>query len=110
MRVSFDRHEMRRDRRYPMPQLHLMIEGAEYLVTNWSLGGFLIAGVGAALEVGLVVTGTMRFADTKWAPFRAEVVRFEAETGLLAARFQELSDSAFDLLDRALVRKIGRRG
>src|SRR5689334_6385392 len=110
MRISFNRREMRRDRRYPLPQLTLAIDGAEYVATNWSLGGFLLPAGTMQPEIGAVLRGTMRFRDGKAAEFLAEIVRIEGDPPLIGARFQELSDSAFDLLDRALGRRMKPAG
>jgi hypothetical protein len=110
MRISFDRHEMRRDRRYPLPQLTLTIDGTEYAAANWSLGGFLLPAGMLQPSIGSILVGAMRFHDGRAVEFRAEVVRVEADPVLVGARFQELSDEAFTLLDRALGRKMAPPG
>ena len=91
IRTSFDRHEERRDRRYPVPPLFIRIAGAEYTTANWSLGGFLIKGFSGSLEVDAPVAGEMRFVDQVNAfPFIGRVVRLgEPEPGELAVEFTE---------------------
>ena len=36
-RVSYDRREERRDKRYPLPALVITIDGELYETVNWSL-------------------------------------------------------------------------
>jgi hypothetical protein len=110
-RVSFDRSESRRDRRYPLPTLHLLLTGREYSTANWSLGGFLLTDYDGAALVGEMLVGEMRFESTALVTFKAEIVRVGPEPGQIGARFQELSDATFDFLDRCISRRMfGRSG
>lgn len=108
-RTSFSRPEARRDRRYPMPTLGVTLGARELWTTNWSLGGFMLHDFAMPVEVGSVVEGTMRFDGSPTVPFKAEVVRVGPAPGEIGARFRELEDDAFDLLDRAISRRLFRR-
>jgi hypothetical protein len=109
-RTSFDQPEARRDRRYPLPTLYLVIGEAEYSTANWSLGGFLLLEYDRPAAPGDVLHGFMRFEGTDAVPFNAEIVRIGPEPGQVGARFRELGDPAFDLLDRRLSRRLFGRG
>lgn len=110
IRISFDRREDRRDRRYPLPPLGVAIDGVEYVTVNWSLGGFLLSGFDAPAEAGHPVAGKLRIdkhADA--AEFKGVVVRVnEPEPGNLAVQFVELDDCTMTLLDRAIARRLFR--
>jgi hypothetical protein len=108
VRTSIDSREARRDRRYPLPTLFLTIADIEHASANWSLGGFMIQDFQGPIAVGAVLHGTMRFDGSPRALFRAEVVRVGPGEGEFGARFRELDDDAFDLLDRAISRKLFR--
>jgi hypothetical protein len=107
-RTSFDRAEARRDRRYPMPALFVTIGGHEHITANWSLGGFMLVDYAQPVEPGAVLEGEIRFDGTRSAPFKAEVMRVGPASGEIGARFRELADAAFDLLDRGVSRKLFR--
>jgi hypothetical protein len=108
IRTSYDRSEARRDHRYPRPTLFLLVGDRHYVCANWSLGGFLLRDYAGAATVGAIIAGEMRFEGTGAAPFKAEAVRVGPQPGILAARFRELEDAAFDLLDRGISRKLFR--
>jgi PilZ domain-containing protein len=110
-RTSYDRSEARRDRRYPLPTLIVVIDGKEHPSVNWSLGGFMLVGYEAELTVGAVLTGEFRFDDSHSVPFTADVMRVGPAEGEVGARFRELADPAFSLLERGIRRKLfGPRG
>jgi hypothetical protein len=111
VRVSYDRHEGRRDRRYPLPLLTIVIDEVEYVTTNWSLGGFLLAAYTVRAHPGQKLSGILRLHDhVEPNAFDAVVVRIdEPGPGNLAAQFVELPDRTVTLLDRAIARRLFRR-
>ena len=114
VRTSYDRSEGRRDRRYPLPQLVVLIDGKEYTTINWSLGGFLIGSFAQRLAIGAPVVGRLRITGEK-APLRfsGSVVRIdEPDPGCLAVQFNELDEGGIEMLDRCIARRMfrGRSG
>jgi hypothetical protein len=111
IRVSYDRQEDRRDRRYPLPPLTVSIGDANYVTVNWSLGGFLLAGFTGSVAVGQKLSGELRVQDrAEPVEFSAMVVRVdEPGPGNLAAQFVDLDDRTVTLLDRAIARRLFRR-
>jgi hypothetical protein len=107
-RTSYDKPDARRDRRYPIPMLRLKIGDTEYGSGNWSLGGFMLLDYAAPVRPGAILEGELRFEGTHSARFVAEVMRVGPADGEIGARFRELGDAAFDLLDRALIRRLFR--
>jgi hypothetical protein len=107
-RTNFDRQEHRRDRRYALPPLTVVIDGREFISDNWSLGGFQITG-DLKLVLGAVVSGTLHIDGSDGFGFTAEVVRKEADTGALGFHFHELTPLAMTKLDRALARRLVSR-
>ncbi|HVA12008.1 MAG TPA: PilZ domain-containing protein [Stellaceae bacterium] len=107
IRTNFDRHEARRDRRYPLPAIVVTLASGEFATANWSLGGFLLAS-GPELAIGSVVTGNLVLADTcQTHDFSAELVRRDADgTGF---RFVELSIDLVGALDRAIAGRMFRK-
>jgi hypothetical protein len=110
IRTNFDRHEVRRDRRYPLPPLVIAIDGVEYSTVNWSLGGFLISGFNKDAEHGKKLTGTLCLLDRPESiDFAGTVVRIdEPEPGLLAVQFTDLGDRGMSILDRIIARRLFR--
>jgi hypothetical protein len=107
-RTNFDRQEQRRDRRYALPPLTIVIGGEKYASDNWSLGGFQITG-DLPVVLGAMVTGSLHIDGSDGFDFTAELVRKEAETGSLGFRFHELTPLAITRLDRALARRLVSR-
>jgi hypothetical protein len=107
-RTNFDRQEQRRDRRYALPPLTIVIGRETYASDNWSLGGFQITG-DLPVVLGAMVTGTLHIDGSDGFDFTAEVVRKEADTGSLGFRFHELTPLAITRLDRALARRLVSR-
>ena len=107
VRINFDRHEARRDRRYPLPPITVTLASGAYTTSNWSLGGFLLL---ARLEfpLGAAIAGqaTMPDASTIHA-FSAEVVRCDA--GGTGFRFLEPSAELVGALDRAIANRLFRK-
>jgi hypothetical protein len=108
VRTSFDREEKRRDRRHPLPTMVVTVDGVEYRSVNWSFGGILLGGFARPIAVGDTIKGSLHFPDLPdAAPFAAEVVRRDEAAQEIAARFRELSERGFNLLDRAVARRLG---
>jgi hypothetical protein len=107
-RTNFDRQESRRDRRYALPPLTVVIGDQDYATDNWSLGGFQLT-ASLPLAVGDVVTGSLRLSEGDAFAFAATVVRKDEPAGTLGFRFQDLSPLAVTMLDRALARRLGPR-
>lgn len=107
LRINFDRHESRRDRRYPLPPITLTLASGAYTTSNWSLGGFLLPpGIEAVLGAAVSGMATMPDGGTTHA-FSAEVVRREADgTGF---RFIAPSDELVGALDRAIANRLFRK-
>ncbi|HUH85468.1 MAG TPA: PilZ domain-containing protein [Stellaceae bacterium] len=102
-RTNFDRQESRRDRRYALPSLLVVIGEQEYISDNWSLGGFVLSAK-LPLHVGAVVTGILHIDRHGGVGFEAQVVR--KEEAILGFRFQNMTPLAVTKLDRALARRI----
>ena len=108
VRINFDRHEARRDRRYALPPITVTLaSGGAYTTTNWSLGGFLLPSA-IDLALGASVAGHVTLPDGSASHvFSAEVVRCDADgTGF---RFAEPSDELVGALDRAIANRLFRK-
>lgn len=109
-RVSFDMHNARRDRRYPLPPLVVTIDGVEYTTVNWSLGGFLITGFNQRISPGKPIAGKLGVPDQPLLfDFTAKVVRVgEPVADQLAAQFTDLGEHRLSVLERILTRRMFR--
>lgn len=116
IRTNFDRDELRRDRRYPLPPLRVTFAPrevpGEFETANWSLGGFALAPQEdrplPSLALGATVAGTLiPYAMTEFYPFAAEVVRRDGDG--LGFQFVEKSDALIGVLDRALSNRMFRK-
>jgi hypothetical protein len=107
IRINFDRHEGRRDRRYPLPPITVTLSSGAYATSNWSLGGFLLP-PGLELAAGATVAGKATVPDgSATHSFAAEVVRSDADgTGF---RFLDPSDELVGALDRAIAQRLFRK-
>jgi hypothetical protein len=107
LRINFDRHEARRDRRYPLPPITVTLVSGAYSTSNWSLGGFLLpAGIGLALGATVSGEATMPNAGTRHG-FSAEVVRCDGDG--IGFRFIAPSDELVGALDRAIANRLFRK-
>jgi hypothetical protein len=111
IRINFDRHEARRDRRYSLPPITVTLASGSYATGNWSLGGFLLPpNLEPALDLalGAPVSGQVSLPDGgATLAFCAEVVRCDADgTGF---RFVEPSDELVGALDRAIAHRLFRK-
>lgn len=106
VRITFDRHEARRDRRYPLPPIAVTLASGTYTTSNWSLGGFLLP-AGVELALGAAVSGKATMPGSTVHGFSAEVVRCDADgTGF---RFLAPSDALVGALDRAIADRLFRK-
>src|ERR687886_433964 len=98
-RTSFDKGDHRRDRRYPLPALVVILDGEEFPTLDWSLGGLRLSGAPASLKVGDEFYGEFRVADEGGkASFRGDVIRIDPQGREFAIRFLELGLHAIELL------------
>lgn len=107
IRTNFDRQEGRRDRRYALPAITVLLDSGQYPTRNWSLGGFLLP-ASPRLAVGLRVEGELVLptrSDTF--SFVGEVVRWEPDA--IAFRFVEPSAELIAVLDRLIAGRMARR-
>jgi hypothetical protein len=107
-RTNFDRQESRRDRRYALPSLVVVIQDHEHVSDNWSLGGFVLTGK-MAYKIGAMVGGKLHVDNTGGVPFTAEVVRKDEKSGTIGFQFRDLTAVAMTKLDRALARRLVSR-
>lgn len=107
-RTNFDRQEHRRDRRYALPPLTVVIHELEYVTDNWSLGGFQLTG-DLPFAVGATISGTLHVDGSDGFEFNAEVVRRDDATGAVGFQFRELTPLAMTKLDRVLARRLTSR-
>ncbi len=106
IRTNFDRHESRRDRRYPLAPITVTLAGGAYATSNWSLGGFLLPPE-ADGAIGATVLGHLALPDGGAHAFAAEVVRRDADGA--GFRFTEPSAELVGALDRAIAGRLFRR-
>ncbi len=109
-RVSFDRQNARRDRRYPLPPLVITIDDGQYTTINWSLGGFLITGYDRKISPGKPISGRLSLADQPIGfEFTAKVVRVgEPVPDQLAVQFTDLDEHGMAVLERIMKRRLFR--
>jgi hypothetical protein len=107
IRTNFDRHEARRDRRYPLPPIQVLLEAGHFTTANWSLGGFLLP-AGVAVALGAQVAGELVLpANSDTHPFAAEVVRRDADG--VGFRFVDPSLELVGALDRSIAGRMFRK-
>jgi hypothetical protein len=106
LRINFDRHETRRDRRYALPPISVTLGNSRaFAIANWSLGGFLLDG-GPRYAVGDTVAGKLAAGGQSF-DFSAEVARRGPDgTGF---RFVDLSPAMVGALDRVVVGRMFRK-
>jgi hypothetical protein len=101
---------MRRNLRYRLPTLTVKIDGVEYQATDWSLGGLAVEGYRGPCHPGAHIVGTLRIKGVERPlAFKATVVRKDRALGVLALRFHDLDDEAFDALGGAAARRLAER-
>ncbi len=104
IRTNFDRQEMRRDRRYPLPAMVVSFAGGDYETVNWSLSGFLLSG-GPAVAIGSTLPASLRIhkLDQQF-DCQAEAVRHDSEANGVAFRFVDPTALMVTALDRVMAR------
>ncbi|MFY7962375.1 MAG: PilZ domain-containing protein [Elsteraceae bacterium] len=99
----------RSDKRYSNPLLLLSLEGRCVYTIDWSFGGMKIAGVYDGLPLGKEVegriVGLVDEEEEDAIHFAAKVIRCDEKGRTTHLRFTMLSDDAFDMMERALVRR-----
>ena len=107
VRTSFDRMDMRRERRYLTPVFEVTVAGRQFRSVNWSMSGLLLDGpcrgkaIGSRVEAALAVSGSSRMLS-----FFAELVRQDPQTGASALRFENIGTVGVDFLDRAVAHRL----
>jgi hypothetical protein len=100
--VSTTIPEKRRDKRMTGRPLSIEIDAQRYEVEGWSMGGFLIGayrggrGAGERLEVRIIIVSGQQ---TIGRVVTAEIVRIDRNARSLAARFVDLDDAAYTMLE-----------
>ena len=89
------RTEQRRERRYALPVLEVVIGDERYCAINWSMRGALLYGI---CEIaGMRVRGEMGVPGSSEAiPFAATVVRTDLDTGSSAICFEDSRSERID--------------
>jgi hypothetical protein len=106
-RVTYDRPNSRRDHRYPLPPLIIIIEGAEYSTINWSLGGFLVTGFDRKVELGQTIAGMLRTLEQPGFAFTATVVRSgDTAPDHLAVKFSDLGERGMSVLEHIITHRL----
>ena len=92
--------EQRRDRRYVLPVLEVVIGDERFYVINWSMSGALLYGI---CEIaGVRVRGEMGVPGSSEAfPFAATVVRADLDTGNSAICFEDFRTDRIDFHEHA---------
>ncbi len=103
MRIRGTRNaENRRDKRMTARPLTVEIDDVRYAVEGWSVGGFLVAGYrgdrvpGDNLEARVIFTDEPETIDRL---VRIEIARVEQDAQSLAARFVDLDDDSYAMLE-----------
>jgi hypothetical protein len=99
---KFDRADLRRDRRYPMPTFEVIVECEQYRSIDWSLGGILLDGVCEGCVIGTLVEGWLALPGSRDAfAFSGRIVRTDQDAGSTVVRFDEFEEEVADFFDRA---------
>ncbi|MBV8889981.1 MAG: PilZ domain-containing protein [Alphaproteobacteria bacterium] len=107
VRTSFDRMDMRRERRYLSPVFEVTVAGRRFRSINWSMSGLLLDGRCRGAAIGAVVDGALAVpGSTQTLSFSAELVRQDPETGASALRFEDIGPAGVDFLDRAVAHRL----
>ena len=106
IRTNFDRHEARRDRRYPLAPITVTLAAGAFATENWSLGGFLLP-LEIDIAVGATVPGHLALPEGGAHAFTDEVMRRDADG--VGFRFIEPSAELVGALDRAIAGRLFRK-
>jgi len=99
----------RKDRRYELPRLSLVIAGHQVETYDWSLGGFRITDFKGRPPVGdvLIVTELSYSPEHRQAVMcKATVTRIILGKNQIAFSFQELDEDAFTFLEKASIQRL----
>ena len=100
--VSTTIAEKRRDKRMTSRPLSVEIDAQRYAVDGWSMGGFLIADYLGGRATGDRMDARIIVADGPPAIDRTvaiDIVRVDRNAHSLAARFVDLDDAAYTMLE-----------
>jgi PilZ domain len=107
VRTTFDRRDMRRERRYLVPTFEVTIGNRQFHTVNWSMSGFLLDGPCRGMPLGARVDCSLGMPGSPHAlHFAAEIVRTDPATGASALRFEEIGVEEVDFLDRAVAHRL----
>lgn len=98
------RIDRRRDKRRPVPEIAVRIDGQVGTSLDWSLGGLSVESLHPAYKIGDIVAGELGRAGEggHWLPFMAQVVRRERLSRGAGLHFVDLSTECFDFLEAVL--------
>ncbi|HZT88809.1 MAG TPA: PilZ domain-containing protein [Stellaceae bacterium] len=107
VRTTFDRQDMRRERRYLSPTFEVIVGNERFHTVNWSMGGVLLDGpcrgaaLGTHVDCVLALPGSAQVLR-----LTAEIVRTDPDTGASALRFDDIGIDEVDFLDRAVAHRL----
>jgi hypothetical protein len=97
--------EQRRDRRYSLPMLEIVIGDERFHAVNWSMRGALLYGI--CEVVGMRVRGEMGVPGSSEAlPFAATVVRAEFDSGNSAICFEDCRSDKIEFSEHACAARL----
>jgi hypothetical protein len=100
MRETSTRTEQRRDPRYALPVLEVVIGNERFCAINWSMRGALLYGI--CEFTGMRVRGEMGVPGSSEAiPFAATVVRADLDTGNSAICFEDFRSDRIEFHEHA---------
>jgi PilZ domain len=106
-RTTFDRRDMRRERRYLVPTFEVTIGDRQFHTVNWSMGGLLLDGPCSGMALGKRVDCSLALPGSPQVLyFTAEIVRSDPDTGASALRFEDIGAEEVDFLDRAVAHRL----
>jgi hypothetical protein len=107
--VGAHRSHNRKDHRYDMPTLTLVVDGRVFETFDWSLGGFRIPDFKGRPPVGEV----LKVSELSYSPSSriivsalATVTRVILGRDQVAFSFKELDDQAFEFLEQASIQRL----
>ena len=107
VRTSFDRQDMRRERRYQVPIFEVTVGDRTFHTVNWSMGGLLLDGPCRGIALGTRVFCSLAMPGSPQVlHFAAEIVRTDPDTGASALRFEDIGTEEVEFLDRAVAHRL----
>lgn len=101
----------RRDRRYELPPIQVVLDGVVFTTANWSLGGVLLSGYRGARRRGEAATIRLVARDQETVhdhDVAAEVVRVGPVPGEIALHFDRLDEPVLDTLEGIIMGRLRR--